>query len=151
MAFLSLLRKWRRCWSFFMVEQVFRDLVMFLARWTPRNEEQWMSSGSWSLCDLRKSTTISLVLSKFRDRLLILHQVISCSNSSLYDDSSFLSMRPTVPLPNLMMWFDLCSAVQSWVRSVTHQKVQDPVAEGCVQAQQAQLPSQVLGDDCVEC
>ena len=32
-----------------------------------------------------------------------------------------------------------------------HQKVQDPVAEGCVQAQQAQLPSQVHWDDCVEC
>ena len=127
LAFLSLLRKWRLCWAFFTVEQVFRDQVNFSARWTSRNfvfitistGEPWMFSGSWSLCAFRKSTTISLVLSIFRDRLLTLHQVISCSTSSLYDDSSFLLMRPTtvVSSANLMMWFESWSAMQSWVRS----------------------------------
>ena len=82
-----------------------------------------ISSGLWTLCVVRKSTTISLVLSRFTDRLLTLHQVISCCISSLYDDSSFLPMRPTtvLSLANLMMWFESCSAVQLWngvVRSV---------------------------------
>ena len=36
-AFLSRLRKWRRCWAFLTVEPVFRDQVKFSARWTPRN------------------------------------------------------------------------------------------------------------------
>ena len=118
--------RWRRCWAFFMVELVFRDQVKFSARWTPRNfvfftistGEPWMFSDSWSLCGLQKSTTISVVLSYIR--LLTLHQVISCSTSSLYVDPSFLSMRPTTVVlsANLMMWFESCSAVQSWVRTV---------------------------------
>ena len=68
---LSLLRKWRRCRASFTVEPVLRDQVMFSARWTPRylvfftisTGEPWMFNGSWSLCALLTSTTISLVLS----------------------------------------------------------------------------------------
>uniref|UniRef100_A0A3B1IXT6 exodeoxyribonuclease III n=1 Tax=Astyanax mexicanus TaxID=7994 RepID=A0A3B1IXT6_ASTMX len=64
---------------------------------------------------LLKSTTISLVLSTLRDRLLVLHQSVSHCTSSLYADSSFLLMRPTtvVSSANLMMWFELYFAVQS--------------------------------------
>ena len=164
-AFLSLLRKWRCFWAFFTEEPVFRHQVMFSARWTPRDfvfftvstGEPWMFSGSWSLCALRKSTTISMVLSIFRDRLLTLHQVISCSTSSLYDDSWFLSMR-TITVEQQWTEHPALRCPCAWSGGVgviisdpDFQKIQDPVAEGCVQAQQAQLPSQVLGDDCVEC
>ena len=91
------------CWAFFTVELAFRDQVKFSVKWTPRNfvfftistGEPWIFSGSWSLWALWKSTTISLVLYIFRNRLLTLHQVISCSTFSLHDDSLFLSMRPT--------------------------------------------------------
>ena len=122
-AFLSLLRKWRCFWAFFTEEPVFRHQVMFSARWTPRDfvfftvstGEPWMFSGSWSLCALRKSTTISLVLSIFRDRLLTLHQVISCSTSSLYDDSLLVNENhygwtavdwaPSLEVPLCLEWW----------------------------------------------
>ncbi|KAI4876095.1 hypothetical protein NFI96_024678, partial [Prochilodus magdalenae] len=59
--------------------------------------------------------TISLVLSTFRDRLLVLHQSGNRCTSSRYADSSFLLMRPTtvVSSAHLMVWFELCIAAQS--------------------------------------
>lgn len=74
----------------------------------------------WSVCDLLKSTTISFVLSTFRDRLLTLHQSVSRCTSSLYADSSLLLIRPNtvVSSVNLMMWFELCIDAQSWVSKV---------------------------------
>ncbi|KAK3508631.1 hypothetical protein QTP70_000917 [Hemibagrus guttatus] len=80
-----------------LLELVLSDQVKFSARCTPRNlvlltistGDPSMYSGEWSLCALLKSTTISLVLSTFRDRLLALHQAVSRCTSSLYADVVF--------------------------------------------------------------
>ncbi len=79
-ASLSLHRKYRCCWAFFAIALVLRDQVRFSTKWTPRNlvpltisMEPSMYSGEWSLRALLESTTISFVLSTFRDRLLTLH------------------------------------------------------------------------------
>ncbi|XP_025756457.1 uncharacterized protein LOC112842973, partial [Oreochromis niloticus] len=110
---------------------------------------------------------------EWEKRQVVDSQSVSCCNS-LFADSSFLLMRPTtvVSSANLMMWFEQCiaplsqqseqqwaehtalrgssaqcggvgGAVNDCLRSLC-QKVQDPVAEGGVQAQQAQISNQVL-------
>ncbi len=96
---------------------------------TPRNlvlltlstvELSLMVSGGWSTGFLLKSITTSFVLLKLRDRLLTPHHSANCATSSLLCVSSLLLMRPTtnVSSANLMMWFELNLAVQSWVSSV---------------------------------
>ncbi len=85
---------------------------------SPQRRRQCSGESGW--CDLLKSTTISFVLSTFRDRLLTLHQSVSQCTSSLYADSSLLLIRPNtvVSSVNLMMWFKLCIDAQSWVSKV---------------------------------
>lgn len=55
-----------------------------------------------------------------KDRLLWLHQLLRCVTSSPYRASLSLLVKPitVVSSANLMMWFELCLAAQSWVRSV---------------------------------
>lgn len=82
--------------------------------------EPLMNSREWSAGVLLRSTTISLVVSTLRDRLLSLHQLTSCSTSSLYDVSSLLFMRPitVMSLALLMIWLDSNLPRQLWVSSV---------------------------------
>ncbi|KAI4891702.1 hypothetical protein NFI96_033342 [Prochilodus magdalenae] len=64
---------------------------------------------------LSLEVNISLVLSTFRERLLVLHQSVSGCPSFLYADSSLLLSRHTIGMSseNLMMWFEVYFEVYS--------------------------------------
>nr|XP_061820457.1 uncharacterized protein LOC133608870 [Nerophis lumbriciformis] len=79
-----------------------------------------MKSGAWLDWCFLKSTMISLVLSTFRTRLLVLHQSTRCFTSSLWSMSLLSRMRPTTVVSSayFTMWLVVDLAQQSWVINV---------------------------------
>lgn len=68
-----------------------------------------MRSGEWTPRLLLRQTIISFVLSALRDRLLPLHQSVSCSTPSLYSDETHSCV---------VMMIELYFAAHSWVSGV---------------------------------
>jgi len=137
-------RKYRLCWAFFVMCLVFRVHVKLSVMCTPRNFVLWtistgrllMHSGV-RLGGVRlKSMTSSFVLSTLRDRLLSVDQLLCCTTSSLYRALLSPQIKPSSVLSsaNLMMWFELRVAAQSWVRSVNSRGLStQPWGGSCVQ------------------
>lgn len=87
---------------------------------SPCNGWEWSLTMLFAVENLLKSMKMYYVLSTFKERLLFLHQSAPLPTCSVYAEMSLLLMRPTTVTSsaNLMTWFALSSAVQSWVSSV---------------------------------
>lgn len=109
------------CWAFFVMYVVF---VVWSVSWGRSLTNSVCVESAWSQWLL----TNSLVLKTLRDRLLVVHQLLSCTTSSRWRALLSLLIKPTsvASSANLMMWFHLWAATQSWVTSLNSRGLNTP-------------------------